>query len=72
MLMSREAMINCFLHAAALASNIRLGRRAVPEKVSAPKASRCMNPRSTMRSPMARSISPFSFLTHVNLYAHDA
>eukprot|EP00959_Pyramimonas_sp_CCMP1952_P112972 2361363-Pyramimonas_sp.AAC.1 len=54
MLMSREAMVHCFLHAAALASSLGLDSRAAPGKVSASKASRSMTPRSTRRSPMVR------------------
>eukprot|EP00959_Pyramimonas_sp_CCMP1952_P051201 1070113-Pyramimonas_sp.AAC.1 len=64
MLMSREAMIHCCLHAAVLANSPWLDRRAVPETVSTSKASRSMEPRITMRNMMARSISPFSFFTN--------
>eukprot|EP00959_Pyramimonas_sp_CCMP1952_P379748 7954864-Pyramimonas_sp.AAC.1 len=68
MLMSREAMIHCFLHAAVLASSLWLDRRAVPEKVSTSKAPRSMKPRSAKRRLTGRSISPFSFFTHFHLY----
>eukprot|EP00959_Pyramimonas_sp_CCMP1952_P147371 3084081-Pyramimonas_sp.AAC.1 len=70
MLISREAMIHRLLRAAALATSLRLDRRAVPEKAPASKASRPMNPLSTKRSPTARSISPFSLLTNFHLYAY--
>eukprot|EP00959_Pyramimonas_sp_CCMP1952_P245406 5129214-Pyramimonas_sp.AAC.1 len=70
MLMSREAMMNCFLHAAVQASNLWLDHLAVPENVSTPKASRSMEPRSTKRSQMVRSISPFSFFTHFHVYTY--
>eukprot|EP00959_Pyramimonas_sp_CCMP1952_P153966 3221090-Pyramimonas_sp.AAC.1 len=70
MLMSRGAIVHFFLHAAVLANSLWLDRRAVPENVSTSKASRSMRPRSTKRSLMARSISPFSFCTNLNLHTY--
>eukprot|EP00959_Pyramimonas_sp_CCMP1952_P318632 6667266-Pyramimonas_sp.AAC.2 len=63
-------MIHCFLHAAALASSLWIGRRAVPENTFTPKDSRFVKPRRTKRSLMVRAMSPFSFLTnfHVRTY----
>eukprot|EP00959_Pyramimonas_sp_CCMP1952_P370487 7759350-Pyramimonas_sp.AAC.1 len=58
MLMSRETIIHCFLHAAVLARDLWLDLLAVPENVSTSKPSRSMKPRSTKRSRMARSIPP--------------
>eukprot|EP00959_Pyramimonas_sp_CCMP1952_P232878 4867059-Pyramimonas_sp.AAC.1 len=69
MLMSREAMVHCFLRAAVLASRLWPGRRAVPEKASASKASRSTGPRSAERNVMVRSISPFSLFKNFNLHA---
>eukprot|EP00959_Pyramimonas_sp_CCMP1952_P319728 6690063-Pyramimonas_sp.AAC.1 len=70
MSMSRDAMAHCFLRAAALASNRRFDRRAVPENASASEASRSVKPRSTRRNLMARSISPISLLTNFRLYTY--
>eukprot|EP00959_Pyramimonas_sp_CCMP1952_P109292 2286084-Pyramimonas_sp.AAC.1 len=70
MLMSREAMIHCFLHAAVLTSNLWLDRLAVPENVSTSKASRSMRPRRIKRSRMVRVVSPFSFFTNFYLRAY--
>eukprot|EP00959_Pyramimonas_sp_CCMP1952_P160006 3346813-Pyramimonas_sp.AAC.1 len=60
-------MTHCFLHAAALASRLWLGRRAVPEQASTSKASRSMKPRSTSRNLMARSIPPISFFANFHV-----
>eukprot|EP00959_Pyramimonas_sp_CCMP1952_P056929 1188660-Pyramimonas_sp.AAC.1 len=68
--MSRDAMVQCFLHAAVLTSSPWLGRRAVPEKVSTSTASRSTKPRCTRRNLMARSISPSSFFTNLDLRAN--
>eukprot|EP00959_Pyramimonas_sp_CCMP1952_P298401 6241621-Pyramimonas_sp.AAC.1 len=45
-------MIQCFSRAAALARSPRLDRRAAPQKVAAPKASRSMKTRSARRNLM--------------------
>eukprot|EP00959_Pyramimonas_sp_CCMP1952_P013083 276565-Pyramimonas_sp.AAC.1 len=68
--MSRGALIHCVLHAAALASNLWLDRRAVPEKASTSKASRSMVPLSTRRNLMASPISPFPFFANFHLRTH--
>eukprot|EP00959_Pyramimonas_sp_CCMP1952_P072226 1508382-Pyramimonas_sp.AAC.1 len=52
MLMLRETVIHCFMHAAALASNLWLDLLAVPENASTSKVSRPKKPRSTKRSRM--------------------
>eukprot|EP00959_Pyramimonas_sp_CCMP1952_P421032 8819669-Pyramimonas_sp.AAC.1 len=43
--MSEDVVTHCFLRAAAQTNGLRLGRQAVPEKVSASKASRSIDPR---------------------------
>eukprot|EP00959_Pyramimonas_sp_CCMP1952_P346629 7259992-Pyramimonas_sp.AAC.1 len=56
-----DAIIQDFLHAAALASSLRPARLAAPEKAPASTVSTSMNPRSTWRSLMVRPISPLPF-----------
>eukprot|EP00959_Pyramimonas_sp_CCMP1952_P185681 3882113-Pyramimonas_sp.AAC.1 len=68
--MSMDAMIHCFLHAAALASNPWLARRAAAEEASTPNASTSMEPRRKRSSRTVRSTSRMSFLTDFHLRAY--
>eukprot|EP00959_Pyramimonas_sp_CCMP1952_P098096 2050339-Pyramimonas_sp.AAC.1 len=71
MLMSRGAMIHRFLHAAVLASNLWLDRRAAPENASTSKTSRSMGPQTTRRNLVARSMSPVWFFANFVYRAFD-